>query len=59
MVPADVVDYVVIHELAHLKEKNHTDRFWRIVGKYDPDYVDHGDWLDENSARMVFSDEDM
>lgn len=34
----DVIDYVVIHELAHIKEHNHSDRFYDIVRKYCPDY---------------------
>jgi len=35
----DVVDYVVAHELAHLKEMNHSIRFWRIVGRLCPEYA--------------------
>jgi predicted metal-dependent hydrolase len=34
-----VVDYVVAHELAHLKEMNHSPRFWRVVERLCPDYV--------------------
>jgi predicted metal-dependent hydrolase len=59
MAPPEVIDYVVVHELAHLIEKNHTRRFWRIVSEYDPDYRDHSDWLDENSARLIFTKDDL
>lgn len=59
MAPPDVIDYVVIHELAHLREPNHTREFWRLVGEYEPEYAEHADWLDENSARLIFSDEDL
>lgn len=59
MAPREVIDYVVVHELAHIIEKNHTRRFWRIVSEYDPDYRDHTDWLDENSARLIFTKDDL
>jgi predicted metal-dependent hydrolase len=59
MAPDDVIDYVVVHELAHLREKNHTRRFWNIVGQYDPNYEAHVDWLTENSARLIFTKNDL
>ena len=36
--PTQAIDYVIVHELAHLTEMNHSPRFWAIVGKYMPDY---------------------
>lgn len=36
--PEDAIRYVVVHELAHMKELNHSARFWSIVEKYCPDY---------------------
>lgn len=59
MAPDDVIDYVVVHELAHLREQNHTRRFWNIVQKYDPDYESHVEWLKENSSQLIFTEDDL
>ena len=48
-VPQDVQDYVFIHELAHLKQLNHTSKFWAIVEKIMPDYRNKEKWLKEQS----------
>jgi len=59
MTPREIVDYIVIHELAHLREPNHTDDFWSLVAEYDPAYEKHARWLEENSAQLIFSDTDL
>ncbi|ESP88374.1 M48 family metallopeptidase [Candidatus Halobonum tyrrellensis] len=59
MAPDDVIDYVVVHELAHLREKNHTRRFWNLVQKHDPKYEEHVDWLTENSVQLIFTEDDL
>lgn len=49
LAPQPVIDYVIIHELAHRLEMNHSDRFWKIVGDVCPDYKMHEKWLKVNS----------
>jgi predicted metal-dependent hydrolase len=39
--PPAIIDYVIIHELAHRREMNHSAAFWRLVGQYDPEYKQH------------------
>lgn len=49
--PDEVIDYVVIHELAHRLELNHSDRFWAEVRRMCPDFEQHRAYLNENSLR--------
>ncbi len=52
LMPPEVLDYVVVHELAHRKEMNHSERFWRIVGSFLPDYKECRKWLRENGRKV-------
>ncbi len=45
--PEPVIDYVIIHELCHLIYMNHSSKFWKLVGKYCPEYYRHRKWLKE------------
>lgn len=47
MAPEAVVRYVVIHELAHRQEFNHSPKFWQIVANYDPNFKANQTWLSE------------
>lgn len=53
LMPQEVQDYVVIHELCHRKEMNHSPAFWAEVEKYCPDYRIHRKWLKENGASLI------
>lgn len=59
MASPEVIDYIVVHELAHLRESNHTQAFWDFVAEYDSDYVEHAKWLDQNSTQLIFSEDDL
>jgi predicted metal-dependent hydrolase len=52
MAPLDVIDYVVVHELAHLRVKNHSSKFWKVVEAIDPDYKKKRMWLRENGEKL-------
>jgi len=51
-VPLETLYYVVVHEMCHLVEMNHSSRFWNLVSNFCPDYKIHKQWLKENSYRL-------
>jgi predicted metal-dependent hydrolase len=46
------VDYIVVHEMTHMIEKNHTPEFWHIIGLILPDYETRKEWLDKNGKDL-------
>lgn len=52
--PSPVIDYVIIHELAHLVEANHSKRFWDLVAGKMPEYQKHEAWLKANGRKLDF-----
>ena len=52
--PVEVQNYVIIHELSHLSEMNHSPRFWKIVSDIMPDYKQKEKWLKENGHLCDF-----
>lgn len=52
MAPLEVIDYVVLHELAHLKIKDHSPRFWKLVESLCPDFKRHRKWLRDNGEKL-------
>ncbi|HXH61230.1 MAG TPA: SprT family zinc-dependent metalloprotease [Fimbriimonadaceae bacterium] len=53
MAPQAVLEYIVVHELAHILEHNHSDRFWRVVETHCPDYEACEKWLDEHGPELL------
>lgn len=53
MAPNRVVDYVVVHELCHLKQHDHSPQFWKLVETIMPDYLESKEWLRENGASLM------
>lgn len=53
LMPDKVLDYVVVHELCHLKQMNHSKKFWMEVEKYMPDYKSYKKWLNENGGALI------
>ena len=51
--PEIVRDYVIVHELAHRKELNHSTKFWTIVAEYCPWYKDAKQWLKDNGNKLM------
>ncbi|MCL1917485.1 MAG: M48 family metallopeptidase [Peptococcaceae bacterium] len=58
MMEDDIIDYVVVHELAHIKEHNHSDRFWAVVRSVLPDYVHRKAKLKDMQKRLAGEDWD-
>ncbi len=52
LLPRPLVEYVVVHELAHLHEPHHTPGFWRRVGRVMPDYERRKRWLAEHGLTV-------
>lgn len=52
MAPLPVIDYVICHELAHLKELNHSRAFWETVRKMYPLYREYRTWLKRNGDKL-------
>ncbi len=52
MAPEDVIDYVIIHELVHLRTRNHSKSYWDTVRGIMPDYKSRLNWLQENGHRL-------
>jgi predicted metal-dependent hydrolase len=52
MAPIYVIDYVIVHELTHLREPNHTAEFWNIISVQLSDYKKAKNWLKDNGSLL-------
>ena len=52
LLPAPIAEYVVVHELAHLKARHHTPQFWLAVEREMPDYEARKSWLAEHGTHV-------
>ncbi|MDR6901492.1 SprT family zinc-dependent metalloprotease [Rhizobium miluonense] len=50
--PKPVLEYAVVHEMCHLKHRNHEPEFWNLVGRVLPDWETRKDWLDKNEHML-------
>lgn len=53
LAPPEILDYVVVHELCHLKEMNHSPAFWHEVEQILPDYAQRKKWLKDNGWKLM------
>lgn len=52
MAPVSVLDYIITHEMVHLKYPNHSQEFWNELDKKMPNYREHENWLSQNGVKM-------
>lgn len=50
--PPEILKYIVVHEMCHLVEKGHSQRFWNLVATIYPDYLSAELWLKQNGCRL-------
>lgn len=54
LAPNDVLDYIYIHELAHLIERNHSENFWNLIERSMPNYKEKIKWIKQNKENLKF-----
>jgi predicted metal-dependent hydrolase len=53
LAPLEVADYVVVHELCHLRVHGHSRRFWALLERHRPQFREHRDWLREHGPELL------
>ena len=51
--PENVIDYIILHELCHLRIKEHSHHYWDLLHKFMPNYLDKIEWLKMNGSTMI------
>jgi predicted metal-dependent hydrolase len=52
MAPATIIDYIVVHELCHLRHRDHSTAFWNEIDKVLPDFLERKEWLRQRGAAL-------
>ena len=52
MAPQTVIDYIAVHELCHLRHRDHSDAFWNEVDKVLPGFRERNEWLRKHGAAL-------
>lgn len=55
MAPTEVLEYVVVHELCHIRVKNHSSHFWSLVAEHLPDYQNRRRWLKKQGRSLMLA----
>ena len=53
LAPPLILEYVVVHELCHIKHKNHSKEFWSLVADHMPNFLQHRHWLKQHGAHLM------
>jgi predicted metal-dependent hydrolase len=54
MLPLEVIDYVVVHELCHLRYLNHSKYFWQLVANHFPNYIAAKQWIKTHHSALYW-----
>lgn len=53
--PDEIIDYIILHELCHTAEMNHSKRFWDLLARFCPDYKERRLWLKTNGSKIIYA----
>ncbi len=59
MAPPEMAEYVIIHELCHLREPSHSPKFWRLLNNYCENPREKSRWLKKHSVELIYTEEDL